>query len=306
MKFDFMKTASDKVTRAVCTAGMKLQKHSPEILVGLGIIGFGGTVILACRATLHAEEILDRHAERMELAEKAEQVAEPEDNYDIQKEKTAIYIHTVVDFVKLYTPSVALGGLSVAMILVASNILKKRYLGAVAAFNAVSEVFETYRNRVKDEFGEEADRYFRYGIKKELREVASTDENGTEVVESEEVEVADQPVMPSDYAKIFDCTNPNWDENPAFNLSFLKAQQAMANDILHTRGHLFLNEVYEMLGFDHTPIGAVAGWVLGDGDDYVDFGLYDYSREDVRRFINGKESNILLDFNISGSIWDRI
>ena len=114
------------------------------------------------------------------------------------------------------------------------------------------------------------------------------------------------PVSASEYARYFDESNPNWDENPAFSLMFLRGQQQIANDIFHTRGHLFLNEVYDMLGYEHDPAGAVVGWVKGEGDDFVDFGLDDKTNKDVRRFVNGKENIILLDFNVSGVIWDKI
>ena len=78
------------------------------------------------------------------------------------------------------------------------------------------------------------------------------------------------------------------------------------NDILHTRGHVFLNEVYDALGFPHTPQGAVLGWIDGEGDNCIDFGLYDQNKENVRRFVNGVDNVIMLEFNHDGVIWDRI
>lgn len=78
----------------------------------------------------------------------------------------------------------------------------------------------------------------------------------------------------------------------------------MANDRLHARGHLFLNEVYEALGLPHTQAGAVVGWVVGNGDNFVDFGLY--TGEAARDFVNGREGSILLDFNVDGIVYDKI
>lgn len=300
------KNVGSSLSKFTGRTGFQIRKHSPELLMAGGIIGVCGTVFLACRATLHAEEVIDRHNKRMDAAKEAAELATPDDNYDIVKEKTAVYTHTVIDFIKLYAPSVALGSLSIGMILVSNNIIKKRYLGVVAAYNAVSGAFETYRNRVREELGDDMDRHFRYGTRKEQIVVEETDENGKTKKVKKDAEYMEDPLMPSDYAKYFDQSNPNWDENPTFNLMFLKSQLAIANDILHTKGHIFLNEVYDMLGFEHTQIGAVTGWVLGDGDDYVDFGLYDQTRPDVRQFINGQENIILLDFNVSGVIWDKI
>jgi hypothetical protein len=89
---------------------------------------------------------------------------------------------------------------------------------------------------------------------------------------------------------------------------FLRAQQQYANDKLRANGHLFLNEVYDMLGIPRTKAGQVVGWVYDAenpiGDNYVDFGIYDIHRETVRNFVNGYERTILLDFNVDGNIWD--
>lgn len=287
-------------------AVLKIKKHSPEILLGCGIVGFAGTVVLSCRATLHAEEIIDRHNKRMKDADEANKVAVPEDNFDIRKEKAVVFAYTIRDFAKLYALPVATGVLSITCILISHNIMRKRYLGVVAAYSAVSSAFETYRNRVKEELGEDMDRHFRYGTEKKEIDISSTDENGNETTEKKEANIVPEDGMPSIYAKIFDSNNPNWDRNIVFSLYFLRAQQEIATNILKAKGHIFLNEVYDMLGFEHTQAGAVTGWVLGEGDDYVDFGLYDLESEQARDFINGKNPAILLDFNVSGVIWDKI
>jgi hypothetical protein len=52
----------------------------------------------------------------------------------------------------------------------------------------------------------------------------------------------------------------------------------------------------------------MVGWIDGgDGDGYVDFGIYDIAAVNNRReFINGYEPSIILDFNVDGVIWDKI
>ena len=184
--------------------------------------------------------------------------------------------------------------------------LNGRYIGAVSAFNGVTEAFQAYRNRVIEEEGVEKDRHYRYGSEYTTAEVVTVDEKGKTKKEKENQEIMNAPVAASEYARYFDESNPNWDMNPAFSLMFLRGQEQMANDMFHTKGHLFLNEVYEMLGYEDTPVGAVVGWVKGKGDDYVDFGLNDKTNKDVRRFVNGADNIILLDFNVSGVIWDQI
>ena len=91
---------------------------------------------------------------------------------------------------------------------------------------------------------------------------------------------------------------------------YLRKQQDYANDLLKSRGYLFLNEVYEMLGIQRTPAGQVVGWIYDEknpnGDNYIDFGIYDVTDERKRAFVNGFERNILLDFNVDGVIYDMI
>lgn len=111
----------------------------------------------------------------------------------------------------------------------------------------------------------------------------------------------------SEYARFFDDGCVGWTKDPEYNLAFLKAQQNYANNMLRTRGHLFLNEIYDLLGIPRTRAGAVVGWVYdkdhpGD-NNYVDFGLYS---ERNRDFINGFSRTVLLDFNVNGNILDLI
>ena len=92
---------------------------------------------------------------------------------------------------------------------------------------------------------------------------------------------------------------------------FLRGRQQYANDLLMARGHLFLNEVYDMLDIRRTKAGQVVGWVYDPenntkGDNYVDFGIYNVYRQPNRDFVNGHESSILLDFNVDGSVLDLI
>lgn len=109
------------------------------------------------------------------------------------------------------------------------------------------------------------------------------------------------------YARFFDENCACWTREAEMNLMFLKHCELHANDILRHRGHLFLNEVYDMLGICRTKAGAIAGWIYSEdntiGDNRVDFGL---TKEKAKDFVNGVYNTVLLDFNVDGSIIDRI
>ena len=91
---------------------------------------------------------------------------------------------------------------------------------------------------------------------------------------------------------------------------YLKNQQAYANDLLKSRGYLFLNEVYEILGFPRTAAGQQIGWIYDEkhpiGDNFVDFGLYNMTNEQTNNFVNGYERSVLLEFNHDGNILEYI
>ena len=208
---------------------------------------------------------------------------------------------------KLYAPAVILGSASLGCLLASNDILRKRNAALSAAYMTVDKSFKEYRQRVVDRVGEELENEIKYNIKAE--EVTSTvvAEDGSETTITETVKTMD-PNLYSDYAKFFDEASPYWQKDPEYNFMFLKSQQQYANDLLKARGRLFLNEVYEMLGIDKTKAGQIVGWVYNPenpiGDNFVDFGIFDMSKERVRAFVNGYEPNILLDFNVDGNIWD--
>ena len=187
--------------------------------------------------------------------------------------------------------------------------MQKRNAALSAAYLTVDKSFKEYKQRVIDRVGEEVEKEIRYGIKAE--EVAETvvDEDGNETTVTETVKMMN-PNLYSDYARFFDESSPYWQKDPEYNLVFLKAQQQYANDLLKARGRLFLNEVYEMLGIEKSKAGQIVGWVYDPvnpiGDNFVDFGIYDMSKERVRAFVNGYEPNILLDFNVDGNVWDAM
>lgn len=313
MKNNWLSKVSTSAARFAGKAEFTIKKNSPEILLGAGIVGFVGTVVLACRATCRADEVLEFHRRKIKDIEDAKEIAdadpEGEMSYDIEiyrQDKAIRYLKTTGSLAKLYAPTVAVGTLSLACILTSRNIMQKRYLGVVAAYNGLSAAFEEYRKRVRDEYGEGLDKHFRYGTTYD--ELPVYDENGKKTKEKEQVEKTETGmVIPNDDScRFFDSSNPNWDKNPTFSMMWLRGQQNILNDILHTRGHVFLNEVYDALGFPHTPQGAVLGWIDGEGDNCIDFGLYDQNKENVRRFVNGVDNVIMLEFNHDGVIWDKI
>lgn len=302
-----------KASRFFNNAGLQLKKHSPEILLVAGIAGTVASTVLACKATTKAGKILE---EKNHMIEQIHTCVEREDiEYtveDSKKDLTITYAQTGVKLLKLYAPAIALGTLSIVSIVAGHNILKKRTVALAAAYAVVDKGFKDYRKNVVSRFGEEIDKELRYNIKAKEIEVETTDEKGKKKTKKEIVNILPEGELAqySEYARFFDATSAHFEKDPELNLMFLRRQQDWANEVLRSRGHLFLNEVYDMLNIQRTKAGQVVGWIYDEknpnGDNYVDFGIYNTNSEAARRFVNGLEYNILLDFNVDGVIYDLI
>lgn len=292
--------------------GLVLQKASPEILLGVGITGLIGAGVMASFATLKVEGVKEKKNDKVEtIHEVWEQVESGERDISEYTEKdknrdlTVAYVQTAVDYIKLYGPAVTLAGASIFCILTSHGIMKKRNVALIAAYKAVEEGFNAYRKRVVEEFGEDKDYMFKHGLTSEKVVETVTDEDGKKKKVTSTKMAG--PGMPSVYAKIFDETSREWAKDAEMNLFYIHSQQNYFNQLLQTRGHVFLNEVYDALGFDRSTAGAVVGWVLGGGgNDYIDFGLYDQNSKRANDFVNGLERSIILDFNVDGVIHDLI
>ena len=305
-----MKNIKESLMRTYKKVELKTIKHSPEILAGVGVVGVIASTVMACKATTKLSDILEESKDQLDQIKTVAVDPAYADKYsedDAKKDTTITYVQTGVKVAKLYAPSVILCAGSLGCLLASNNILKKRNAALSAAYMTVDKSFKEYRKRVADRFGEEVEKEIRYNIKAE--EITKVDEDGNEVTETVKImDGTDDPNSYSDYARFFDESCAAWQNDAEYNLTFLKAQQQYANDLLKARGRLFLNEVYRMLGIDETKAGQVVGWVYNPdnptGDNFVDFGIYNMQRERVRAFVNGYEPNILLDFNVDGVIWN--
>ena len=301
------------VTRTFNRVGLHLKKHSPEILLVAGVVGTVASAVMACKATTKISTILDQTKENVDVIHKYmenEELAEsgkytPEDG---KKDLAIVYAQTGVQLAKLYAPAVIVGALSITGILVSHNILHKRNLALAAAYTAVDSSFKSYRQHVVERFGRQLDKELKYNLCAQEIEETTVNEDGSESTVKKTVEVAYGPIQYSEFARIWCEGNPGWEKDPEHNLYYLLCQQNYANEMLRTKGHLFLNEVYDMLGFPRSKAGQQVGWVYNPNDEtidnYVDFGIHDVYNERSAAFVNGYERSIILDFNVDGIIYD--
>lgn len=299
MNFESMRKA---ITSRAGRKLLILQKHSPTIMFAAGVVGVVATAVLASRATLKLDEVLDEHENVKTLA--MFEVGNDNSNYDdddYKHDMVVLHIRTALGIAKLYAPAIIVGAATIGLLTGAHVVVSRRNIALTAAYAALDKGFREYRQRVIGEYGADKDDEFRFGTVERKVEVQGKDgEFKTKVVKELD------PNGYSVYARFFDEASPQWQKNPEYNRIFLQCQQTYANNMLHARGHVFLNEVYDMLGLERSSAGAVVGWVLGHGDDFVDFGIFNENHERARMFVNGIERSIRLDFNVAGLIYDKI
>lgn len=96
---------------------------------------------------------------------------------------------------------------------------------------------------------------------------------------------------------IFDEESPHWSRESDFNRMFVTLTVQRANALLQTRGHVFLNDVYDLLGMRRTSQGAVEGWLYPeDPAIHVTWGEDHWV----------KNGPITLHFQTPGVIYDKI
>ena len=292
-----MKFVPNSVSQKVGRLVLQTQKHSPRIMFVAGIGGVVVSTVLACRATMKLEKTLDGFKFDVdEVAKIADKVDDPNSSYTKAmhvKNVTYVYAKGSYELVKLYSPAIIVGGLSIAALTGSHVTLNRRNASLTAAYTAVQASFDAYRERVQKELGEERELEIRHAVEK-----IPGPEKGSVITTAD-------PNKWSMYAKFFEESNPNWQKSPELNRLFIQCQQTYLNQLLLARGHVFLNEAYDALGIERSKAGQMVGWLAGahGGDNYIDFGIFNATNAG---FVNGWEPTILLDFNVDGVIFDQI
>ncbi len=273
-------------------------EHSPEILVGAGVVGFVTTIVLACKATTKLEDILDEAEEKRDKIENFDPDEFEDVEYSESDRKKDIKLHTMqtrIKIFKLYAIPVAIGVASIASILVGFKILKGRYLLVTSAYASLEAVHRRYRDRIRDKFGDIADEYGETGIWREqttYEKVTVDPETGEEKRETvtEEKKVLIDPVDQNGaYFRLICPGTYLWDKYHG-DKELIKQQlivfQSEYNRLYQRGDYVNYNEnlIKDMFaGQGKTDIGALSGRCKYDkaseealNQPYIDLGCFEY------------------------------
>jgi hypothetical protein len=285
-----LKTLGAKVAAKFAKETFVLRQNSPTILMGVGALGLVTTAVLASRATLKMSDVLTKADEEITEAENGDQDAKKSSVFSTQ-------IQTAITIAKLYTPAVLVGAVSLAAMTGSHLILQRRNAALGAAYAVLNQSYKGYRARVVADQGADKDREYFYGaVEKEIVE------EGPDGPVTKTAMVIDTDAINaggSGYARAFNEYNPNYSGLPGVNANFLRGQ-----------GYVFLNDVYELLGFEKTKAGQRVGWTKnadkdGSGDGFIDFGIWTANTDGTggkQWILRGSTDAILLDFNVDGEI----
>lgn len=315
----------EKVSRTVSKYGYKLKKASPTIMIVGAAVGGVTATVLACKATIKAQDILAEHNAEVESIHAAKEQIESGDiqlgddetytEKDFKNDITTAYVQTGLKLAKVYAPAVTLGVASLGCMFGSHHIMTRRNASLTAAYIALDKAFEEYRIRVTDRFGDRVQQELEHNVKAVEVESKKTNEQGVEETIKEYKDVAMQHTNP--YTCIFDETVDTWQPSNMMNRNYLFLMEQAANKRLRTQGHLFLNDVLDLIGTHggvtmKTPEGQIVGWIYDPNDltrqNHVDFGVTNYvdGDEALNSFINGHERSVMLRFNCDGPIIDKI
>lgn len=301
----------------VSKAVAKAWKVCPTAAFVVGVVGSGASLYFMWKAARKHDEVMEEVIEDLDKVHETKEEVAPAD-YRNALVKT--YIRAGFKLGKLYAPMAITEITSVALLGFGYGSLNNRYVSTLAAATLTERAFAKYRTNVIDILGKDADNEFRFGVKDKDFDIPEFDKNGNPKTDKNG-EVKTKKVREkvleneldsySTYARIFDAAHcKQFDGGQSgmatsyYNKEFLDRQQRYFNMMLKYRlNHtVFLNEVYEALGYELTKAGQSVGWHYDPdhptGDNKIEFVPIEFYDEAFQA------KSVILDFNVDGPVWD--
>lgn len=292
----------------------------PDIALATGIVLNGIAVFKFCEKTYDAVPVVKQLADKIDASGwndiRTSDTASQDEKHAAALEVASVAKDAAIDLAKIYWKPVLLWSMSTGLVVNSHVQLKNQNMALATLATGLATELRTLHGRIIDRYGETVDRELKHGITYETVEEKRIDEaTGSEVVDTKQIAVVsgEDRQASSIYSRYFDESSAYWKNDPETNLYLLKMKEKDANLLLRQRGVLFLNEVYDMLDIPRTKAGQKVGWRYYAnpednkyGDNKVSFGITNIARRGNRDFVNGYQSNVLLDFNVDGSIIDAL
>ena len=277
------------LTRTVGKLWLKTKNARPEISIGAGIVCGAAAMVMVGVKTWKGKETLSEDMKALKGATKKSIQKEAESNPDValmSEEERRKHFGNFVgilakDICKIYWIPVVLGVSSAGLVWGGRTLLRKELSAMSAAYAALSESYNRYRQRVIAEYGAEKDQEFQYGYKM------------VEAVDSETGEVTKVPMIDKEanlsaYAFWFNegefnkdtgtyiWKNYKFDRDSHVNRMKVIEEQNNATYELNAYGYVTLEDVALRFGIDPETAGKWHdyGWIWQpDRQNIVEFGV---------------------------------
>lgn len=223
----------NNLSAAVDTVKSAAKKHSPEILMGIGIAGMISTTVLAVEATPKALDI---------MAEINEEHAEDTD-------KKAYTKDVITRVAPVYIPSAIICGLSIACLIGASSVNFRRNAALATAYSLSESALREYQDKITETFGEKKERSIRDSIAKDR-------------IDKDPVENHDVIVTKDGDTLCYEYLSGRY-----FKSDYDRLQRAV-NDLNHKMlcdDYVSLNDLYDEIGLKFNGMGDQLGWRVDRG-----------------------------------------
>ena len=206
----------------------------PETLIGVGIGGFISAAVMAGKASVKANQIID--------------------DTEYYENKDLSLSEKVKATWKCYIPTAIVVAGSTYAILMGTNILNKKNASLMASAGALAETLNLYSDKVKEVVGEEKAEEIRKEVTKER--------------------VARKAAGPKSYSNNDDdvlCFDNISGTYFISNMAKLKDIEHELNKRMLNENYVMLNEYFEEIGLESCYIGSVMGWHIDRGFIDLDF-----------------------------------
>ena len=217
-------------------------KHSPEILIGIGVAGFITTTVLAVKATPKALDLIARA---------------DDEKFDNGHGEHLTKIEVIKVAWKPYIPVAVTGVVSIACVIGANSVNSKRNAALATAYQLSTAALNEYKDKVIETIGEKKEQTIREKISKDRIEQNPVANNTVYVTgdgDSLFLEPISKRYFKSDIERVRSVINT--------------LNEIMYNDPF---GNISLSDFYDDIGLERTDISDDIGWNIANGSIKVEF-----------------------------------
>lgn len=219
------------ITKFARDVRLSVSKHSPEILMGIGITGMITTTIFAVKETPKALQLMEGR------------------KYELEVDKLTP-MEIIKTTWKCYIPAVITGTVSVACLISSNSVNAKRNAALATAYKLSETAYAEYRNKVVETFGDKKEKTVKDKISED--KIKDNPTSKTEVI-----------ITGKGQTLFFEPLSSRYFYS---NLDLIQRAENKLNKEIITDAFdagVTVNDFYQEIGLPTTATGDNLGWKIG-------------------------------------------